>query len=244
MPYQLTLEHYTGPLHKLLELVETKKLEITLVSLAQVTADFLHYLESLKSGEVRAAESENSRLILSDFLLIASKLLLIKSKVILPSLPLTEEEESDIKNLEQRLKLYQALKNTQKHLREKWNALPKMLSREFLMVGVRVFYPPRKLSKENLNQAISKILEVLKKTLKPQVTIKNEFINLKSKIEEVLRRLKNKPASLENLHGERSRRELIILFLAILHLFKDQLVEIEQKRGFGEILIAKRKKIG
>ena len=43
---------------------------------------------------------------LADFIVVASRLLLIKSKAILPSLALTEEEETDIKDLEMRLKIY------------------------------------------------------------------------------------------------------------------------------------------
>ena len=42
--YELRLENFTGPLEKLLELIEEKQLEITQVSLAAVTEDFLKYL--------------------------------------------------------------------------------------------------------------------------------------------------------------------------------------------------------
>ena len=99
MPYELSLEYYKGPLDKLLELVEEKKLEITQISLAEVTADFLNYLKTLD-------ESRANHSLIADFLVVASKLVLIKSKMLLPSLPLDEEEESDIRNLEERLKLF------------------------------------------------------------------------------------------------------------------------------------------
>ena len=51
MTYELALNGYKGPLDKLLELVEEKKLEITQISLAEVTADFLKYLKKLAASE-------------------------------------------------------------------------------------------------------------------------------------------------------------------------------------------------
>ena len=85
MNYELTLEAYQGPLDKLLELVEAKKMEVTEISLAEVTADFLDYLKKLEAENV-------SQTLLADFLVIASKLIFIKSKILLPSLFAGEEE--------------------------------------------------------------------------------------------------------------------------------------------------------
>lgn len=245
MNYELSLEHYQGPLPKLLELIETKKLEITLVSLAQVTADFLKYLETQVKQEQDkdTALGESAANVLADFLLIASKLLLIKSKVLLPTLTLSEEEASDIQNLELRLKLYQELKNAERHLKDKWQALPQMIGREFFASRAPIFYPPPSITQKQLLELLIKIIGELETIWRPQVALKHEFINLKNKIEEVVARLHDTPASLEQLHAQRSKGELIILFLAILHLLKEQLIEVKQKGAFGEIFIAKRKKI-
>ena len=43
MQYTLNLEHYNGPLEKLLELVEKKELDISLISLSKVTGGFLYH---------------------------------------------------------------------------------------------------------------------------------------------------------------------------------------------------------
>ena len=71
--YEVKLDKFSGPLEKLLELIEEKQLEITLVNLAQVTGDFLEYLKNLD-------EDSKHPSILADFVVIASRLLLIKSK--------------------------------------------------------------------------------------------------------------------------------------------------------------------
>ena len=90
MRYEVKQDKFSGPLEKLLELIEAKELEITLINLAQVTGDFLEYLKALD-------EKSKHPSVLADFIVVASRLLLIKSKAILPSLALTEEEETDIK---------------------------------------------------------------------------------------------------------------------------------------------------
>ena len=54
MNYELTLDRFKGPFPALLELIEERKLSISEISLAEVTDDFLRYLEKIKA----AAEQE------------------------------------------------------------------------------------------------------------------------------------------------------------------------------------------
>ncbi|HXF44320.1 MAG TPA: segregation/condensation protein A [Candidatus Paceibacterota bacterium] len=233
MTYELALNEYKGPLDKLLELVEEKKLEITRVSLSEVTADFLDYLKKME------AEKTNHGLI-ADFLAVASRLILIKSKTLLPALELSAEEESDIKNLEARLKIYAELKGAQKNIKSLWNEQQVMATREFLSGMEAVFYPPEGISKEDLAPALERILEELQRFLKPVETIKIEVINLKAKIEDILKKLEGKPMGLRGLRNENSRSELVVLFLAILHMIKEELIHVEQETHFAEIQIARK----
>ena len=233
MDYELKLEHYQGPLDKLLELVEEKKLEVTLVSLATVTGDFLSYLKKLE------VEALNHGLI-ADFLLIASRLLLIKSKVLIPNLELEDEEKEDIRNLELRLKIYQEFKKAKEYIKEGWNESPQMASREFLMGVGPVFYPPKTLTVEKIHDALLKVTGELEKILKPTQLIKTEIINLKAKIEEVLARLTEKPQVFDKLRIHKTKNELVVLFLAILHLIKEELVQVEQQDHFEDIILVKR----
>jgi len=50
--YELKLEKFTGPLEKLLELIEDQKLDVNEVSMAKVTDDFLKYLDALRAESV------------------------------------------------------------------------------------------------------------------------------------------------------------------------------------------------
>ena len=232
MSYQLTIGEFKGPLDKLLELIEGQELKITQVNLAQVTADFLKYLKELEQQEINST-------ILADFLVVASKLLLIKSKSLLPSLALEADEETEIRELEIRLKLYQELKKTQTYISELWQEIPQMTGREFLVTAAgKLFYPPTKIKKENIHEALKQAVGELEKIFKPTVYIKTEMINLKAKIEEVLKRLTQEPTTLNKFSSTRSRKEIIVLFLAILHLLRDQSIQAEQSNHFEDIRIS------
>ncbi|MFH0712834.1 MAG: segregation/condensation protein A [Candidatus Jorgensenbacteria bacterium] len=231
--YELSLEKYRGPLDKLLELVLEKKLEISEVSLAEVTADFLGYLGKLEEERVNPT-------VITDFLVVASKLVLIKSKNLLPSLDLNQEEEEDIRLFEVRLKIYAEFKNAQKLIKENWNDYPRMAAREFLSTTSASFYPPQKVAGKDLYSALAKIVGDFEKIMMPVKRIKIEIINLKEKIEEVFRKLTSNPVGLESLKKGGGKSELVVIFLAILHLIKSQLVHVEQTSNFGDIRIARK----
>jgi len=234
MQYEISQDFYTGPLDKLLELVEEKELEITSVTIASVTDEFLGYLAKLES------EQQIDPHVIADFLVVASRLVLIKSKVLLPSLELSEEDEEDIRTFEERLRLYRDLKGTQAHIREMWSSFPRMMTREFRMGTESFFFPPPDVRPNALADVISRITGELKKILKPVEVVKSEIINLKQKIKEVLGRLTENPFSFSNLQKGRGKGEVVVLFLAVLHLLKEQLVRVEQSGHFGDITLAKR----
>ena len=96
--FKIKMTGFEGPFGLLLNLIEKRKLFINDVSLSAVTEEYLEYVNKL--GGLSPAE-------VSSFVLVASTLLLIKSKSLLPNLDLTTEEEGDIKNLEERLRLYE-----------------------------------------------------------------------------------------------------------------------------------------
>ena len=120
----MSLEKFSGPLDILLSLIEEKKMAINEISLSQVTDQFLDYLKNLENNTERETfESMEYQRILADFLVIASRLILIKSRSLLPNLVLSEEEESDIKELEERLRIYQQIKTWGREL-GKWTKKP------------------------------------------------------------------------------------------------------------------------
>lgn len=231
--YELNLQQFKGPLDKLLELIEARKLEITQISLAEVTADFLRYVKSLSSDtELRT---------LADFLRVAAQLILIKSKALLPSLELEPEETSNVENLERRLKLYKEFREAGRALQRLWGSDREEFSRSLFMGRQPSFYPPGNLDAADLLAAIKKLAEMLRE-LAPLETekIMVELVSVEEKVQEVLQRI-GAAAELKfsGIAKDKSKQEVIVLFLAILHLLKDRLVSIEQSGAFSDIIIRK-----
>ncbi len=86
--YKISTDVYEGPLDLLLQLIESAELDITKLSLAKVTDQYLTYLRSL---------SDQDPIEVSAFLVIVAKLVFIKSSILLPSLmDIDDESEEDI----------------------------------------------------------------------------------------------------------------------------------------------------
>ena len=245
--YQVNLDKFSGPLEKLLELIEEKQLEITLVNLAKVTGDFLDYLKNLDDNAKHPS-------VLADFVVIASKLLLIKSKALLPTLELTEDEEKDIKDLELRLKIYREfaarglkkLNNDQKITRDNasdlflnlWNRQQSSYSRELFTNLPPVFYPSKNLTINNLELKILELIKELKSLIPEEQTVKRIIITVEQEVKELLVRFKEQAEhSFKNLSKDKSKIEIIMIFLAILHLVRDRLVKIRQNDQFSDIIV-------
>ncbi len=231
--YELKLEQFSGPIEKLLELIEEKKMEITELSLAEVTADFLNYLDGLRNG------SENGQIdsrILADFIVVASRLLLIKSKALLPDLQLTVEEQEDIKDLQSRLNFYQQFKPAMGNLKELWEQNKIAISRPLFAGRPAVFYPAENIEIEELRKIVKKLFENLRQLSEKSQTIKSSLITLEEKIEEIMNRL-GPDLSFDKLKEKKSRQEIVVLFLALLHLVTRQLIKVEQKNKFSDMQI-------
>src|ERR1700722_10153148 len=145
MPYEFKTEKFSGPLEKLLELIETEHLGIDDVSLAKVTDSFLAYLEEIKNhdrlygndsgGEkgFRDVVFRGDLRMLADFISIASRLILLKSKYLLSGLALTDDEQADIKDLETRLEHYRDLQPAFRALAKIWRESHTSYSRPYFL---------------------------------------------------------------------------------------------------------------
>lgn len=225
--YQIKLEQFEGPLDLLLKLIEEERLDITTVSLAKVTDQYLAQLETL--ADVPTEE-------LADFLVIAAKLLFIKSKALLPFLQ-PEEEELD---LEKQLRIYkeylEASKNLQRLIRRKRFLYPREFSRATLEP---IFNPPPQLDAAGLRLIM---LEVLSK-IEPIVSLPEEVIERTVSIQEKIDQIKNlisgqNATSFRNLlSSAKTKTEVIVTFLALLELIKQESIVVVQQGIFEEITI-------
>ncbi len=247
MQYELQLEKFSGPLEKLLELIENQKLDVNEVSMAKVTDDFLKYLDIFRENGANEGAFRADLRLLADFVSVASRLIFLKSKYLLPNLPLTEEEAADIKDLEERLIIYRDLRPAFKLIAKIWRQGHHAYSRPYFLGkgtglprGQSVFYPGANTNADHLAEAMRKVFEVISVYELEEETIQGTIITLEEKIQEVLSRiLKEGGADFKNLSGTKGRSEMIIVFLAVLHLAREQLVRLEQIGNFSDIMVSK-----
>ncbi|MDP2586414.1 MAG: ScpA family protein [Candidatus Komeilibacteria bacterium] len=228
--YKIQLEAFEGPLDLLLKLIEDEELDITKVSLAKVTDQFIQYVnlaEQMRPGEM------------ADFLVVASRLLLIKSKVLLPALQLDEEDEG---TLEKQLKIYKEYYEAAKKIRLMLKGENFLFSR---LKPIQVFTPkfiaPVGLNGSRLAEIFAKALLRLEPIVNlPQAMIR-KTISIREKIMHITEMILHKVTfSFKQLIGAgHDRTEVIVSFLAILELVKQRTLDVEQGELFAEINIKK-----
>lgn len=231
MSYEITLEKFSGPLRKLLELIESKKYEITEVNLAKVTGDFLEHLKTVETGEPR---------LLADFISVAAKLILIKSKSLIPDFELTPEEEEGIRDLEEKLKLYKELKGAEEKFASLWAKNGMSFLRDTsLFERNPVFSPSSDLTAMSLFASISLMREAVS-SLKRQYE-EYEMVDFEAYVSGLISRIGEKITSFDSISGNKEKKEIILLFLALLQLLKDNKISVNQEDSFSKITIKSKK---
>ncbi|MFA5841173.1 MAG: segregation/condensation protein A, partial [Candidatus Paceibacterota bacterium] len=204
---------------------------------AQVTEDYLAYINKL--GGLPPAE-------ISSFILVASTLLLIKSKSLLPNLDLTNEEEGDIRNLEERLRLYEIF--TKLSVNIKSNFGKKIIFAPLERKGgVLVFLPDDQITKESMMTFAQNVLGAMpKKVFLPKVEVK-VVISIEEMIDKLTERIKNSlKMNFKDFHGQSgstaTREEKIVVivgFLAMLELVRQGMIDATQEADSADIFIEK-----
>jgi len=226
VPYQVKTDAFEGPLDVLLDMIEKRKLLINDVSLAKVADDYLAYAQSLSAFSVRDT---------AHFLLIASTLVLIKSKSLLPSLTLTEDEESDIADLERRLRILQRVREASETIRARFGEeilFAKLPSKQ----RETVFAPDRETHKNGIHAAIGRVLSLLPKVEKLPEAVVKKVVSIEEMMGRLTERIKRSfKMSFKEFAGRGERAELVVSFLALLELIRQGAMDAAQSSTFGDI---------
>ena len=133
------------------------------------------------------------------------------------------------------------MKETEPGLRSLW--LKNIAySRDYLAGVPEGFYLTQAVSPEDLFIKIQKLANELAIFLPKQESAKMKLMSLEEKINELMIRVdKVFKTSFNELTKDKDRSEIIVFFLALLHLLKDNLVHINQGDGFSDIEIVTTK---
>ena len=173
--------------------------------------------------------------------MIASTLLLIKSKSLLPTLNLTEEEKSDIHDLELKLKIYKKIKELSIHVKNNFGK--ELIFFPNIRKFEPVFSPDPEMNKENFSKAIFEVIKNLPKfEKKPQVKMA-KVMSLEEMIGNLTERVKSHlKMSFKEFSGmgKADRVNVIVSFLAMLELVKQGIIEVSQENKFDDIKMETR----
>ena len=226
-----------GPLDVLLELIKETKLDIMEVHLADLTEQFLNYMEAQELNMEQKSE----------FVSVAATLLEIKSKNLLPAEESEDEEEEEDPEvaLKRQLQLYKIFKEASTELALKENIdhfykEPDKSAGDYRMVL-------KNMDMQGLVNAFSKLLVKIDKkekqheqkqiskdrfTLADSITHMRDFVGEKKKVKFT-----------DCFKQDYSKGEVIITFLAMLELLKRKFIRVKQDDVFEEIEIELREEI-
>lgn len=229
------LEAFEGPLDLLLYLIRKHNLDILTVNVAEITRQYLSYLDLMQDLQIELA---------GEYLVMAALLAEIKSRSLLPRAPGSdddEDEEDPRAQLIRRLLEYEQFKTAAERLdalpREDRDIFPVLP--ELPELQSRVRHPD-----VDLQEVLMAFARLLKKSdLLAHHQISREPLSTRERMSQVLEYLEQAEGYLafESLFDlTEGRPGMVVTFMALLELVKEQLVELVQTQLFAMIHVRLR----
>jgi segregation and condensation protein A len=226
MSFAVAQPNFSGPFPVLLELLEAGKLPISDVSLGDVADAFVRYVSS---GEVPLEE-------VADFLVVAARLIYLKSRLLLPVLRQDDEEE-EVRLLEERLRAYQEFEQVARQLRARWGvaymaANPRRPERLIIAPTLAERSP------EVLQVAFVEVLQKISAFLPPAHEALQRVRSVEEEVAEWRARLaRTQMVRLRDTLAQAPRAEVVVAVMALLQLFQAHELQIAQEAPFGDVWI-------
>ncbi len=227
---QVFLESFEGPLDLLLYLIQHQNLDILNISIAEVTEQYLQYVDLMQKMNLDLA---------AEYLAIAAMLMEIKSRLLLP----TANESEDSEDEEPRAKLIQQLQEyaQYKQAAQDLDNLPRM-ERDFLAVSVELHEIPKevilpKITWTALLEAMRDVME--RANLFTSHHIMSEPLSVRERMSLILESL-NKSKRINFIDCftlEEGRGGVVVTLLALLELTKESLIQIVQAQDYEMIQV-------
>lgn len=229
---EVFLEAFEGPLDLLLYLIRKQNIDVLDIPVAEITRQYMGYVELMQSVRLELA---------AEYLVMAAMLAEIKSRMLLPRSATIEEEEDDPRaELIRRLQEYERYKAAAEGI----DQLPRV-GRDLTVP--RLEAPQAKARKllpdVSLEELLLSMAEVLRRAdMFESHQVSREVLSTRERMSEVLERLKGGAfvPFVALFLAEEGRLGVVVTFMAVLELIKEQLVELVQNEIFGPIHVRAR----
>ena len=226
---EVILDAFEGPLDLLLYLIRRQNLDILDIPITEITNQYVEYIEMLQDVQFELA---------AEYLVMAAILAEIKSRMLLPR-PVSEDgEETDPRaELVRRLQEYERFKQAAEDLDE----LPRVgrdfaVTEAFVENKSVVRLPPQ----VELREILAALKDVLGRAeLFGSHQIFSEPLSVRERMSRIMSALRDNPY-MEFHHlfdPEEGRMGVVVSFLALMELAREQLVDMVQNEPFGQIYI-------
>lgn len=223
---EVFLETFEGPLDLLLYLIRKNNLDILNIPVAEITHQFMQYVEIMKDLRLELA---------ADYLVMAAMLAEIKSRMLLPRREDAPEEEDPRAELIRRLQEYERFKKAAQDIEQ----LPR-LGREIFThaVAIPTLTVPQAKPEVSMQDLLDAFLDILKRTdLIATHKVQLEPLSVRERMSAVLEKITQRgymPFG-ECFSPEEGRLGVVVSFLAILELLRLGLIDIVQTEAFSPI---------
>jgi len=226
---EVFLEAFEGPLDLLLYLIRRQNFNILDIPMANVTRQYLAYVEQIRSHNLELA---------SDYLLMAAMLIEIKSRMLLPPRRNADGREAEDPRAElvRRLVEYEQMKLAAARL----DALP-LLGRDFhraqVAIGEELALRLPDVSAADLREAWADLARRARLVAHHQVS--REILSVREHMSLLLKRLQGRRFALfeELFEPARGPSVLVVTLLALLELAREHLLEVTQAEAFAPIYV-------
>lgn len=237
MIYNFTINDFEGPLDLLLHLIKINKMDIENINLNSLTMQYLEFVDKMKNENIDIA---------SEYLVMASELVHIKSKMLLN---IDNDKEDDLyemnneDDLKEKLKEYDRIKNITNTFKELENTRNEVYTK--IPTNLDEYKKDVELDNnitlDDLINAFNVFLEreKLKKPINTKITKKELSVGDRIKGIRNIFKSKNKVSFVE-LFDNYTKPYVIVTFLSILEMSKNEEIRIIQKDNFSDIILEKK----
>jgi segregation and condensation protein A len=225
----VNLEIFEGPLDLLLHLIKKNDLDIKDIPIAQITHEYLTYLELMKDLNLEMA---------GEFLVMASTLMQIKAHMLLPAPEAIQDEGPDPRaELVNKLLEYQRFKEAASVLTS-YNERSKDIY--YRRTGPEFDYADF-LLRANTIDLLAAFKRVLDRAPREMGQILRDEITVEMRIRQILDvfQTRESMAFEELFSADRRRVDLILTFLALLELIRMKQVVAVQSEAYGPIQLVR-----
>lgn len=227
---EVFLEAFEGPLDLLLYLTRKHKFDIVNLPILQITQQYMEYVELMEELKLELA---------AEYLLMAAILAEIKSRLLLPKVQDMDGEEEDPRaELMRRLQEYEKLKISSQALdevpREERDFFPAQAQ---LSESIQAVVIPPKVQLQELVLSFQGILKRADAFSHHQV--EREALSTRERMSAILESLNETEYCEFGLlfSIEEGRAGVVVTFMAILELLKEQLIQLVQGQPFSTIYL-------